>query len=160
MDCCIAVPLPPPSHICADTVDSPGNSFKSATVASTLTSQPQCSCALSHPIEGLLALDVNPPLNTHPVRDNEVVVVVAHGLTGGSHESYVRAALSTLTLPINEGGLGLRAVVINSRGCNNSPVITPKLYHVCPRFTSLKRKFEVDRLTDDIRLDVRMISGR
>ena len=145
MDCCISVPLPPLSHICADTVDSPGNSSKSATVASTLTSQPQCSCALSHPIEGLLALDVNPPLNTHPVRDNEVVVVVAHGLTGGSHESYVRAALSTLTLPINECGLGLRAVVINSRGCNNSPVITPKLYHVCPRFTSLKRKFEVDR---------------
>ena len=87
---------------------------------------------------GLLALDITPPLGDRPVQDNETVVLVAHGLTGGSHESYVRSALTVLTGPTTEGGLGLRAIVLNSRGCNNSPVITPKLYHVCsvPHYNS------------------------
>ncbi|KAK7693944.1 hypothetical protein QCA50_003518 [Cerrena zonata] len=57
------------------------------------------------------------------------VVVIAHGLTGGSHEHYVRAAVSVLTASVSSGGLGARIVVMNFRGCNNSPVTTPKLYH-------------------------------
>ena len=80
---------------------------------------------------GILALDITPPPQSMPIRENEVVVVVAHGLTGGYHESYVRAALTVLTGSSLEGGLEFRAVVLNSRGCNNSPVLTPKLYHVC-----------------------------
>ncbi|KAL4244830.1 hypothetical protein ABKN59_001501 [Abortiporus biennis] len=77
---------------------------------------------------GLLTLDVTPPFSTAPVEENENVVLIVHGLTGGSHEAYVRAALSELTLPKTSAGLGMRAVVMNSRGCNNSPVITPRLY--------------------------------
>ena len=34
-----------------------------------------------------------------------------------SHESYVRAILAPAVKPIHYGGLGYRAVVVNSRGC-------------------------------------------
>lgn len=56
------------------------------------------------------------------------IVVVMHGLTGGSYESYVRAILSPTCLPISEGGLGYRAVVVNFRGCAGVPVTSPQLY--------------------------------
>ena len=42
-------------------------------------------------------------------------MVICHGLTGGSHESYVRNVLVPLVKPKSEGGLGLRAVVVNVR---------------------------------------------
>ena len=35
----------------------------------------------------------------------------------GSFESYVRAILSRACAPVEEGGLGYRAAVINFRGC-------------------------------------------
>ena len=38
----------------------------------------------------------------------------------GSHESYVRAILSRACAPVEEGGLGFRAAVINFRGCASS----------------------------------------
>lgn len=79
---------------------------------------------------GIIAIDISPPLHSHPIRPNETVVVIAHGLTGGSHEHYVRAAVSVLTAPMSSGGLAARTVVMNFRGCNDSPVTTPKLYHV------------------------------
>jgi predicted alpha/beta-fold hydrolase len=50
------------------------------------------------------------------------------GLTGGSHESYVRNILAVVTRPKAEGGLGWRAAVVNSRGCANSPVTSRQLY--------------------------------
>ncbi|KAH8107096.1 AB-hydrolase YheT [Cristinia sonorae] len=78
---------------------------------------------------GILALDITPPLHSHPIRNGELVIAVAHGLTGGSHEHYVRAALTRLCAPVEAGGLGARAVVLNFRGCNGTPVITPRLYH-------------------------------
>ncbi len=40
--------------------------------------------------------------------------MVCHGLTGGSHESYVRNVLSWVVKPEKEGGLRARAVVINA----------------------------------------------
>jgi hypothetical protein len=40
-------------------------------------------------------------------------VVACHGLTGGSHESYVRNILAWVIKPKSEGGLGGRAVVVN-----------------------------------------------
>ena len=63
--------------------------------------------------------------------------MVLHGLTGGlyiclhtlaigpdlafpvigSHESYVRNILAPAVTPIDRGGLGYRAVVVNFRGC-------------------------------------------
>jgi len=35
----------------------------------------------------------------------------------GSQESYVRDILAPAVTPINRGGLGYRAVVVNFRGC-------------------------------------------
>lgn len=82
---------------------------------------------------GILAIDVTPPLESNPISAGENVLLVAHGLTGGSHEAYVRAVLSRVTLSKTSGGLGFRAVVLNFRGCNGSPVVTPRLYHVSAR---------------------------
>ena len=91
---------------------------------------------------GTLALDVAPSFASKPplsattaasaadaadAARPEPIVFVTHGLTGGSHESYVRAALADLC------PRGFRAVIMNSRGCNGSPVTSPKLYHVRPR---------------------------
>ncbi|KAI0320400.1 hypothetical protein OF83DRAFT_1169342 [Amylostereum chailletii] len=38
---------------------------------------------------GTLALDVTPSLHSSPRKEGEPVLIVAHGLTGGSHEAYV-----------------------------------------------------------------------
>lgn len=43
------------------------------------------------------------------------------GLTGGSDDTYVRHML------IRARSRGWRVVVFNSRGCGNSPVITPQV---------------------------------
>ncbi|TFK53230.1 AB-hydrolase YheT [Heliocybe sulcata] len=78
------------------------------------------------PDGGTLALDITPPFSAQPLEVGEPVVLVTHGLTGGSHESYVRAALTALASP---EAPRFRAVVLNSRGCNGAPVTSPKLYH-------------------------------
>ena len=49
--------------------------------------------------------------------------------TPGSNEAYVRAILAPACAPVDEGGLGYRAVVVNSRGCAGTPVTSQKLYH-------------------------------
>lgn len=77
-----------------------------------------------------MALDVTPSLAAKPRKHLEPILLVTHGLTGGSHESYVRAALHKLTASTSAGGLSLRAVVMNLRGCNRSPVTSAMLYHV------------------------------
>ncbi|KAI0768230.1 AB-hydrolase YheT, partial [Trametes elegans] len=74
----------------------------------------------------IVAVDVSPPRAQAPTARGERVLLVAHGLTGGSHEAYVRAVLARAVPP---RGLGTRAVVLNFRGCNGSPVVTPRLYH-------------------------------
>ncbi|TFK87292.1 AB-hydrolase YheT [Polyporus arcularius HHB13444] len=84
---------------------------------------------LELPDRGIVAVDITPPLHSHPIAEGENVLFVAHGLTGGSHEAYVRAVLSRVTPDRPSGGLGFRAVVLNFRGCNGSPVVTPRLYH-------------------------------
>lgn len=61
---------------------------------------------------GISGVDVYPPL-TIELADDAPVIVVNHGLTGGSHESYVRNLVVWLTKPIAEGGLGGRAAVVN-----------------------------------------------
>lgn len=85
------------------------------------------------PLTGIIAVDISPPLSSVPISPRENVLLVAHGLTGGSHEPYVRAVLARATPGAGAGGLGTRAVVLNFRGCNGSPVVTPRLYHVRPR---------------------------
>ncbi|XP_010533545.1 PREDICTED: embryogenesis-associated protein EMB8 isoform X1 [Tarenaya hassleriana] len=50
------------------------------------------------------------------------VLILLPGLTGGSQDSYVRHML------LGAKSKGWRVVVFNSRGCGNSPVITPQFY--------------------------------
>ncbi|KAG1501442.1 hypothetical protein G6F53_011079 [Rhizopus delemar] len=70
---------------------------------------------------GSIALDW-----THPLTDEQVpTLVVLHGLTGGSHESYIRSLLEVLVHP----PFNFRAVVMNSRGCANSEIKTPQMYN-------------------------------
>lgn len=40
-------------------------------------------------------------------------VIINHGLTGGSHESYVRKVANWVQTPWDQGGLGGRAVIVN-----------------------------------------------
>ncbi|KAI0273611.1 AB-hydrolase YheT [Gloeopeniophorella convolvens] len=80
---------------------------------------------------GTLGLDFTPPISERVVPDEAPIVVVLHGLSGGSHESYVRAIIAPAVTPVDQGGLGYRAVVINSRGCAGVPLTTPQLYSSC-----------------------------
>ncbi|KAI0357834.1 AB-hydrolase YheT [Trametes cingulata] len=84
---------------------------------------------LQLPDEGIVAVDVSPPFTSEPIAKGENVLLVAHGLTGGSHEAYVRALVARVTQSKQTGGLGFRAVVLNFRGCNGTPLTTPRLYH-------------------------------
>ncbi|SNX85442.1 related to putative acyltransferase [Melanopsichium pennsylvanicum] len=90
------------------------------------------------PDGGTVGLDISPPsladseeqlkAANHPAGDGLPTVVCLHGLTGGSHESYVRNCFHHLTKPTCQGGLGYRAIVVNFRGCANVPVTSPQLY--------------------------------
>ncbi|KAI9276516.1 Alpha/Beta hydrolase protein [Sporodiniella umbellata] len=76
---------------------------------------------LDTPDGGSVALDW-----TNPVTQEQVpTLVVLHGLTGGSHESYIRSLLQVLICPPFQ----YRAVVLNSRGCANSEIKTPQMYN-------------------------------
>ncbi|KAH9834040.1 AB-hydrolase YheT [Rhodofomes roseus] len=77
---------------------------------------------------GTLGLDFTPPESVQKLPDDTPIIVVLHGLTGGSHESYVRAVVSPACMPIEDGGLGYRAIVVNFRGCAGVPVTSPQLY--------------------------------
>jgi len=95
---------------------------------------------------GTLGLDFTPPPSDRVLPDETPIIVVLHGLTGGSHESYVRAILAPAVMPVDQGGLGYRAVVVNFRGCAGVPLTTPQLYSSCH--------------TDDIRQALLYISHR
>ncbi|KAG9128265.1 hypothetical protein FRC07_001906 [Ceratobasidium sp. 392] len=74
------------------------------------------------PDNGTLALDFSAAPN---VTETSPIAVILHGLTGGSHEHYIRALLTDLT----SSAVGFRAVVVNARGCAGAPVTSPQLYH-------------------------------
>ncbi|KAJ7756513.1 Alpha/Beta hydrolase protein [Mycena maculata] len=76
---------------------------------------------------GTLGLDFA-PVEASSVPDDAPIIVVQHGLTGGSHEPYVRAILAPACAPVEQGGLGYRAVVVNFRGCSGVPITSPKFY--------------------------------
>ncbi|KAG8958920.1 hypothetical protein FRC00_002148 [Tulasnella sp. 408] len=73
-------------------------------------------------------LDFTPVTPTRDQDETAPVIVVLHGLSGGSQESYVRSILATACAPQNEGGLGARAVVVNFRGCCGVPLTSPQFY--------------------------------
>ncbi|THV00431.1 AB-hydrolase YheT [Dendrothele bispora CBS 962.96] len=76
---------------------------------------------------GTLGLDFT-PVEQSSLPDETPIIVVTHGLTGGSHEGYVRAVLGRACTPVERGGLGYRAVVVNSRGCAGVPITSQQLY--------------------------------
>ncbi|KAJ7650200.1 AB-hydrolase YheT [Roridomyces roridus] len=76
---------------------------------------------------GTLGLDFLPH-DSYSSDDDTPIIVVQHGLTGGSHEAYIRAILAPACAPVSAGGLGYRAVVVNFRGCSGVPITSPKFY--------------------------------
>ncbi|WFD35696.1 hypothetical protein MCUN1_002557 [Malassezia cuniculi] len=80
------------------------------------------------PDGGTVALDITPPSLAEPSEEPVPTVLCLHGLTGGSTESYVRNVAAHITKPKDQGGAGMRFVVLNSRGCAGTPVSSPSLY--------------------------------
>ncbi|TFY70490.1 hypothetical protein EVG20_g2522 [Dentipellis fragilis] len=93
---------------------------------------------------GTLAIDVVPSASKS-LGAAKPVLLVTHGLTGGSHEAYVRAAIKHLTSLRFDCDGAFTIVVLNSRGCNQTPVTSPKLSHA--------------GVTDDIRHAILWISA-
>jgi uncharacterized protein len=60
--------------------------------------------------------------------DSKPMLVVLHGLSGGSHELYLRHVLAKLLKPA-DGEVRWEACVINSRGCANSKITSSVLYN-------------------------------
>ena len=54
--------------------------------------------------------------------DDAPVLILLPGLTGGSHDSYVRHMVGAASLN------GMRAVVFNSRGTSDGVVTSPQFY--------------------------------
>lgn len=57
--------------------------------------------------------------------DSKPMLIVLHGLSGGSYESYLRHAIAPLVL----NGGGWEALVVNARGCANSEVTSGVLFN-------------------------------
>ncbi|KAF8308724.1 Alpha/Beta hydrolase protein [Cantharellus anzutake] len=68
------------------------------------------------------------PAEDKPLPDDTPIVVILHGLTGGSYESYVRAILAKTSAPVEQGGLGYRGVVMNFRGCAGVKLTSPQMF--------------------------------
>ncbi|WWC89242.1 uncharacterized protein L201_004161 [Kwoniella dendrophila CBS 6074] len=79
------------------------------------------------PDGGTVGLDIHPSLSVK-LPDNSPIILINHGLTGGSHESYVRNMVVWVNKPPKEGGLGGRAAVVNFRGCASTPLTSAHLY--------------------------------
>lgn len=67
--------------------------------------------------------------------EQKPLLVLLHGLSGGSHEAYVRAVVDEITKP----EFGFDCVVLNSRGCARTPISTPQLF--CGVWTEDIRRF-------------------
>ena len=64
-----------------------------------------------------------------PSDDTKPMLVVLHGLSGGSHELYLRRVLALLTDHRSGPNSGFEACVVNSRGCAKSKLTSPMLYN-------------------------------
>ncbi|KAH9923575.1 AB-hydrolase YheT [Amylocystis lapponica] len=95
---------------------------------------------------GTISLDFTSANDKRPFDDETPIIVVLHGMTGGSHERYVRSVLAPACAPVEEGGLGYRGVVINFRGCAGTPITSEQFYH--------------PGVTDDTRQALMYISSR
>lgn len=57
--------------------------------------------------------------------DEKPLLIILHGLSGGSYEAYLRAVIDKIIEP----SFGFDAMVINSRGCANHTITSPQLYN-------------------------------
>jgi hypothetical protein len=71
---------------------------------------------------GCIALDW---YQKDPSQNVEKLLVIMHGLTGGSESSYVREIVDGFSKKDE-----MKIVVINYRGISDSPLLTPRIYHV------------------------------
>ena len=60
-----------------------------------------------------------------PSDDSRPMLIVLHGLSGGSHEVYLRHAIQ----PLLEDGQNWAVCVVNSRGCANSEITSGVLFN-------------------------------
>ncbi|GAA93390.1 hypothetical protein E5Q_00030 [Mixia osmundae IAM 14324] len=82
------------------------------------------------PDGGTIGMDFCPPLTEAQAMPDDVPLLLSmHGLSGGSHESYVRGILAQASRPVSQGGKGWRTVVLNFRGCANVPLTSKRLYN-------------------------------
>ncbi|KAJ1915019.1 hypothetical protein IWQ60_008591 [Tieghemiomyces parasiticus] len=79
------------------------------------------------PDGGGIAIDWYPSFEENPDTSLPIVFML-HGLTGGSHEFYVRAQVKKMTEGPGVRQTRFRAVVMNNRGCGFSELLTPKMY--------------------------------
>lgn len=64
-----------------------------------------------------------PHMPARRAREQQTILVLLHGLTGGSQEAYVRGIAETASKRA-----GMRVVVINNRGCAGQTLFTPQAY--------------------------------
>ncbi|KAF3185913.1 hypothetical protein TWF225_004893 [Orbilia oligospora] len=57
------------------------------------------------------------------------LIIALHGLSGGSHETYVRLTLEPLVRSKKDGGLGYDALVVNARGCGWTKLTDNKMFN-------------------------------
>jgi predicted alpha/beta-fold hydrolase len=74
------------------------------------------------PDSGVIGLDWTKLPSENPLERKTPYVFILHGLTGGSHETYVQ----DLILAVKE--YGYESIVMHFRGCNNTPVKSAQLY--------------------------------
>lgn len=68
------------------------------------------------------------------------LLVLLHGLSGGSHETYIRSTIDQISKSqYGAEGEGFDCVVLNSRGCAGTPITTPQLF--CAIWTDDIRRF-------------------
>ncbi|KAF8582691.1 AB-hydrolase YheT [Ramaria rubella] len=77
---------------------------------------------------GTIGVDFTGPCSQDALDPETPIVVVLHGLTGGSYESYVRSILAFTCSAKEQGGLGYRGVVMNFRGCAGVELTSAQLY--------------------------------
>ncbi|KAJ1965302.1 Telomerase reverse transcriptase [Dipsacomyces acuminosporus] len=73
---------------------------------------------------GTIGLDWSPPFSQMP-EDDRPVVVLSHGLSGGSQEMYIQETVKHLT----SAPYSFRTVVVNFRGCAGVKLTSPVLYN-------------------------------
>ncbi|KAJ1796182.1 hypothetical protein LPJ59_003904 [Coemansia sp. RSA 2399] len=73
---------------------------------------------------GTIGLDWSPPFAEMP-EDDRPIVILSHGLSGGSRETYVQKTAKQLTSEPH----GFRVVVVNYRGCAGVKLTTHILYN-------------------------------